>query len=205
MPKAFDEQEKAAIGDALASVGLKHFTARGIRGTRIDDICREVGISKGSFYSFHSSKEDLFMSIADQRDIQHKADMLTYLDQPHANAKTLVTGFFDFLMERIETDPVLKVLVDTSEINHLIRKVSPELMMENQRRDQAFIANVAERMQRKHDLQHADKKTLEGLMIMMLSLSMQAEFIKTAADYPATVAILRDVFLTRLLKGPYHD
>lgn len=205
MPKAFNDIEKMAIGAALVTVGLKHFTTRGIRGTRIDDICLEVGIAKGSFYAFHASKEDLFMAIAAERDIKHKADMLDFLNQKHTDAKTLVLGFFDFLMDRIETDPILKIFTDTSEISNLIRKVSPVLIAENQQRDYAFVASVADLLQTRHHLKHADKKTLEGLMVLMLSLSLQGDFIKASGDYPATLGVLRDAFLTRLLKGPYHD
>lgn len=205
MPKAFDDREKQAISEALATAGLKHFTARGIRGTRIDDICRDVGIAKGSFYAFHASKEDLLMSIAADRDIAHKADMLTFLNQPHPDTKTLLAGFFDFMMERIETDPLLKIFTDRGEIHHLIRKVSPQLIAENQQRDHDFMAKVADLLQSRYQLKHADKTTLEGLMVMMLSLSLQAEFIKASGDYPATINLMRDAFLTRLLKGPYHD
>ncbi len=205
MPKIFSEVEKKAIKVTLAEVGIRHFAARGLRSTRIEDICRDVGIAKGSFYNFFASKEALFMSIADERDAMHKADILAYLNKTHPDKKPLVAGFFKFLMDRIETDPILKILHDTSEIISLMRKLPPEQIVKKQERDKEFVITIADLMQKKHGLVHATAEALESLMVMMLSLSLQAEFIKAMTDYPATISILRDAFLTRLLKGPYYD
>ena len=55
---------------------MTHFSRTGVRAARVGDICADVGIAKGSFYAFFASKEDLFMAIADDRDLMHKRDMM---------------------------------------------------------------------------------------------------------------------------------
>ncbi len=202
MPKAFSPAEKSKIREQLMQVGLSHFALGGVRAARVDAICREVGIAKGSFYAFFESKEDLFMSIADARDVGHKADMMAWLKQASGAPRDVLNGFFDFMLERIETDPVLRIVRDTGEINHLIRRVPPERLAENTRRDLEFMAEVAALFRTRLGLEHADKTTLEGLLTLMLSMSLQDEHLKSAGVHETTVALMRDLFLSRLLRGP---
>lgn len=205
LAKAFSPDEKQTIRTALMDAGIKRFATQGIRAARIDDICRDVGIAKGSFYTFFPSKEDLFMTLANERDAAHKVDMLAFLQTAQGEPREIVLGFFDFLMERIESDPVLKIVTDAGEINHLIRKVSPVLMAENNQRDTAFLSEIADIFQQRHGLVHADLVTLEGLMTIMVSLGLQAELIDSSTGYEATIALMRELFLARLMKGPYND
>lgn len=205
MPKAFSPAEKKKIRAQLMVAGLEQFRVSGIRAARIDDICRAVGIAKGSFYNFFLSKEDLFMVTADERDEMHKADMIKMLRDATGTPRQILTRFFDFMLERIETDPVLWIVRDTGEINHLIRKLPPERLTENSRRDREFMLQVAKIFQNRLGLDHADSRTLEGLLTLMLSMSLQGEHLKAAGTHSQTVDLMRDLFLSRLLKGPLDD
>lgn len=206
VPRAFDQEEKAAIRTALMTKGLEHFERFGIRKARVADICADVGIAKGSFYAFFPSKEALFMTLADERDVQHKADMRSYLIETEASRRDIVGGFFDFLMDRIDTDPVLKIVRDTGELSHLSRTVPPEMLSANAQRDRDFMAEVADLLHDRHGVSHADEQTLTGLLSLMVALGVQGELIAASgADYRAMVALLRDMFITRLLKGPLSD
>jgi len=203
--KAFSVKEKAAIRAALLDTSMTHFARFGVRKARIADLCAAVGIAKGSFYAFFASKEVLFMALADARDIRHKADMRSYLLQTNAGRREVIGGFFDFMMERINTDPVLKIVRDTGELVHLSRSVPPEMLAENTRRDLAFVDEVATILRERHGVVHADAKTLTGLMSLMLALGVQADVLAAATDYDAMVALLRDLFVSRLLRGPLGD
>lgn len=206
MPKAFSVKDKAAIRAALLDKSLAHFARFGIRKARVADMCADVGIAKGSFYAFFPSKEALFMALADARDTRHKADMKAYLMETEASRRGIVGGFFDFLMQRIDTDPVLKIVRDTGELSHLGRTVPPEVLSENAQRDRDFIVEVAAILRDRHGVAHADEPTLTGLLSLMVALGVQGEAIVAAgADYRAMVALLRDMFIARLLKGPLGD
>ena len=56
------EQRRA---DLLAA-GRTLFLAKGIAATSLDDITRQAGVSKGLFYLYFASKEDLVLALQEQ-------------------------------------------------------------------------------------------------------------------------------------------
>lgn len=205
MSKAFTTSEKTAIRESLLSIGFIHFDKFGIRGARVEDICREVGIAKGSFYSFFRSKEVLFMTIADAADAKHKTTMRLFLLESEGTPKFVVAEFFDFVMDKITSDPILKIVRDPGELSYLIRKLPPESLLENARRDREFVVEIETILSLNHGIKFADSQTLEDLMTLMTSLSMHADFISAAGNFDSTIKLMRDLFVTRLLKGPIDD
>ncbi|MCB9994661.1 MAG: TetR/AcrR family transcriptional regulator [Hyphomicrobiaceae bacterium] len=201
MPKAFTQSEKKRIREQLCAAGMKHFARTGVRAARVEDICADIGIAKGSFYNFFPSKEDLFMAIADERDAVHKRDMLEMLEAETGDAEAVLGHFFDFMRSRTEDDPVLRVVRERGEISHLMRKVSPERIAENNRRDHEFMLDVATRLQARFGLPHADAQTLEILLAIMLSVALQEDHFKGAGIYAPAMVLLRQMFVARLVEG----
>ena len=81
MPKvAYSEQERAQIRKALLETALELMAKQGIQHTTVEQIYRQVGISRSFFYSFFATKEDLIVE-------------MLYLQQPHvlAYARQLVS------------------------------------------------------------------------------------------------------------------
>ena len=60
MPKSFSEQEKNNIKKILISSCKESWVKYGYKKTSIDELCEKAGISKGAFYIFYQSKEQLF-------------------------------------------------------------------------------------------------------------------------------------------------
>ncbi len=52
MPRAFKEAERSLIKSKLIAAGKRLINSAGVRLLVVDDVAREAGISKGSFYSF---------------------------------------------------------------------------------------------------------------------------------------------------------
>ena len=60
MPKvAYSEEDRTRIREALVATGLELMAKQGIQHTTVEQIYRQVGISRTFFYSFFPSKEDL--------------------------------------------------------------------------------------------------------------------------------------------------
>lgn len=196
MPKAFDTGEKEAIRGALMAIGLKHFARVGVRAVRVDDICREAGIAKGSFYAFFPSKEELFMQIAEAREAIHRQDMLDFTESSVGGAAARAGGFFDMLVAKIETDPVLAIAIGHGEIAHLARKLGPERMQEGARSDHAFVAEIARRWPGRP----LDAEVLLGFMTILLSL-VTARQGMTGEQYRPALGLLRELFIDRLVGG----
>jgi AcrR family transcriptional regulator len=50
----------------LLAAGQALFLAKGIAGTSLDDITQRAGVSKGLFYLYFPSKEDLVLALREQ-------------------------------------------------------------------------------------------------------------------------------------------
>lgn len=197
MPRAFSETERSHIRDALLAAGLKRFSAKGIRATRIDDICRDAGIAKGSLYSFYASKEDLFMAIADEREAFHRNAMREAVAAARGTSDARLRALFDVIMERIETDSVLRIVRDRAELQHLIRKLPEERLAANLEGDQRFTREFARLLAERGLARDPDPRDLEALMTVMLALFLESDLI-SPASYAHAVGMLRDLFVVRL-------
>ena len=63
MAKSFTKREKENIKRSLQEACKQSWTQYGYKKTSVDDLCRQVGISKGAFYIFFESKEALFCEV----------------------------------------------------------------------------------------------------------------------------------------------
>lgn len=62
MPKiAYSDKDKENIKKELIRVGLELMAKQGIQHTTVEQVYKEVGISRTFFYSFFPTKEDLVM------------------------------------------------------------------------------------------------------------------------------------------------
>lgn len=63
MARGFSQREKENIEKSLIKACSQSWTQYGYKKTSVDDLCKQVGISKGSFYLFFVSKEALFCKV----------------------------------------------------------------------------------------------------------------------------------------------
>ena len=57
------ERRKEARPQELLAAALDLFVERGFAATRLDDVAKAAGVSKGTLYLYYSSKEDLFKAV----------------------------------------------------------------------------------------------------------------------------------------------
>lgn len=60
MPKGFTDDEKKIITKKLIEECKYSWQRYGYKKTSVDELCKNVGISKGAFYIFFKTKEELF-------------------------------------------------------------------------------------------------------------------------------------------------
>lgn len=63
MSRSFTEREKENIRRNLQEACKQSWTQYGYKKTSVDELCKQVGISKGAFYLFFESKEALFCEV----------------------------------------------------------------------------------------------------------------------------------------------
>ena len=57
------QRRKAARPQELLEAGLRLFLRKGLAGTRIEEVAREAGVSKGTLYLYYPSKDELFKAV----------------------------------------------------------------------------------------------------------------------------------------------
>lgn len=66
MPLAFSKEECQKIRNALLENACLYVQTRSVSDITVDELAKSVGISKGAFYKFFSSKEQLFYTLLRQ-------------------------------------------------------------------------------------------------------------------------------------------
>lgn len=103
MPKitpAHEQQRRAQILRAAMTC----FARQGYRGTSMDDVVRESGLSVGAIYSYFPSKEDLFLALSDERSEQTLAYLNDVFRRPGPMAdksREAVDYFFNLLSDEL--------------------------------------------------------------------------------------------------------
>ncbi len=147
MPKSYTEQERIYINNRLKEEAKKCLAQFGIKKTTVDEIVNRVKIPKGTFYLFYKSKELLlFEVILEQHDLieneLYKA--IDMIDSNNCDEEQLTDLFFSFF-EKAADSPILKLL-NSDEIELLVRKLPQELIQEHFSHDSLMIEKIMEKL-----------------------------------------------------------
>lgn len=125
MPK-FTDEEKAEINKKLIIQGRELFSKHGIKKVTVDDLVEAVNISKGSYYAFYNSKEELFMSIVLEETKKLVSsienDFLVSIDFPK---KEIVKKIMLYTVEQYVHNPIF-LQINKELTAYLSRKLSSE-------------------------------------------------------------------------------
>lgn len=88
----------------IMNAALKEFSVNGFAGTRLEDVARRAGISKGTIYLYFNSKEELFEAVVRDR-------ILPYLEQIEAIAAKVEGSASDILRRQLKI--IYRELVST--------------------------------------------------------------------------------------------
>ncbi len=146
MPRAFSPEERETIRRQLREKGEELFQAYGLKKTTVADITQAVGISKGSFYLFYGSKEELLLEILEQIESEARAHILDYTVRPQENARQSVSAILKGFLLTWDTYPLLRRL-DKSDFDYLARKLPVERVQAHIDKDQQFIDNFTDKFE----------------------------------------------------------
>ena len=100
----------------LLEVGLNFFESKGYSATGLQEIAKEAGISKGSFYSYFPSKEDFGVAVIDfytQRSIRTWRVMLQEALKTEKAITALKNSFFTIIEKYKDVEKKKGCLVGT--------------------------------------------------------------------------------------------
>lgn len=143
MPK-FSDTEKEMIRQKLMQEGERLFTAFGLKKVSIDEIVRAAGIAKGSFYSFYTNKEHLYMDIAASLQEKMWLEMEEFLEKNRSlPPRELCKQCFLWMFQELERYPMLRQ-ADSETAEYLYRKLPPEVIAAHTQDDGHELEKLAE-------------------------------------------------------------
>lgn len=84
------ERRKDARPGELAAAALELFIERGFSATRLDDVAKRAGVSKGTLYLYFDSKEALFKTVIQEGIVSRIADYEVYMQRYQGSAADLL-------------------------------------------------------------------------------------------------------------------
>lgn len=122
MPKGFSEKEKEQIQKTLIKEATVLFERYGIQKTTVEDIVKAAGISKGSFYIFYKSKEELFFDILESMENKFKNNFFDNIFPESSSRRESFKNFLDGFLEIMEKTSIIN-LFNPSDYQYLLRKL----------------------------------------------------------------------------------
>jgi AcrR family transcriptional regulator len=199
MPRGFSEREKTIIRAALISKGRELFTLYGLKKTSVEDLARAAGISKGAFYLFYGSKEELLLEISEQFEARFCNRVLESIAQHPGATPAEVKQVLRSMVLDWQSDPLFTHL-GKDDIQQLLRKL-PEEKAQAALRDDIQIAERMIAAWRQVGLTvTCGPELLASLLRALLLINLhQEDFV--AAVYPAMLDTLIDLVAGYLTSG----
>lgn len=108
MPKSAEQCE--AIRDKMRKrildSSLIYFAKHGYSGTKISDLAKFIGIGQGTFYSYFSSKEDMFKQIFNMETDSNRENLIKLQNAPLSAAEKIAL-LSEHMIESIRNDSPL--------------------------------------------------------------------------------------------------
>lgn len=198
MPKGFTEKEKELIIEKLHKEGTRLFAQYGVRKTTVDEIAGASGISKGSFYSFFDSKEELFFDILDRMDKISKKKMDEGFPVKGKTYKESMKKFLSGIFEFIEETALLKK-INPSELEQILRKLPEERIAGHLSNDNKYLTAFYEHWAKKDVFRKNNPIAFAGLVKILFYFNLHKnEF--DAEEFDATRELLINMISEFLVK-----
>ena len=127
MPK-FNDKEKQLIQTKLLAEGKRLFLQHGLKKVTVDDLVKEAGIAKGSFYAFYTNKEHLYTELLYELQQKEFAKLRTFLEANKTlPPRELTTAYLQWIYREMEHEPLL-LQQDRAMIELLHRKVPTDIL-----------------------------------------------------------------------------
>lgn len=191
MPR-FTDQEKEKIREKLLCEGERLFSSIGLRKITIDNLSEAAGISHSAFYAFYKSKEHLFMEINMMKKTAIYDRLAILLEENSMlSPKGLAKLYILSLRKELFSDPIIRSL-DGSLLEHISRRISPELLAMNEQIDQSALDLLT---QAGVGLKYSTRQTVKATEAIFVGMSC----LDADDDQEAIIDLLADALVDKLI------
>lgn len=196
MPKAFTEDEREFIRERLVEKGRQQFGKYGIKKTNVEDLARAVGISKGAFYLFYNSKEELFLEIIEQFEAQYRSEVFLNGFANEASHRDSFKLILKKAFSLWKSNPLLMGF-SQEEYEYLLRKLPKEKILNHLQSDDIFIAELMKKWKGQGIEVPVEPQVFSGLMKALFYVSLHEKDFEEDI-YSVTIELLIELVVNHL-------
>lgn len=167
MPRPWSQKEKQVIKKSLIKEARKLFEKYGLQKTTVDEIVSAACISKGSFYRFYQSKEELYFDVLDEVEHEFKEKLFNNVFKSGISRKESFKDFLNQMIELLTTMPLYKEIT-SSNYELLLRKLPEETLKKHMQTDQEEISKYFSYWMDQGWMKRVDMEALNGLLISLI-------------------------------------
>ena len=179
--------------------GKKLFERQGLKKTSVDELAQAVGISKGAFYLFYQSKEELLMEILEGLETDFRARIFDFSISPKSNARLLLAKLFKDALLTWDEYPLLKNF-GMADYEYLARKLPPQRVQAHANRDDEFVDEFIKRIKREGIAVKASPRMVSNLMKSLFFVSLHRDDLGIES-YIESMEILADLVARYIIEG----
>lgn len=198
MPKGFSEREKTLIRAQLLAKGRELFATQGIKKANVEDLTKAANISKGAFYLFFNSKEELFFEILGQFEDDYHANLIEAAARrgaaPRQRVKDVLTQAFT-----IWRTHALFTHFNQEEYEYLLRKLPAELSQANVDKDAIFVGQLLDQWRTQGVMIDCDPALFLGLMRALFYMSLHTQEVGSGVS-PDVIGFFIDLIAQRIVR-----
>lgn len=197
MGRAFTERERKIIKNKLIEKGREFFSTLGIGKTSVDNLTQTAGISKGAFYSFFNSKEELYLEIIEIDENLFRKQIIERAIGDRPITKQTIKDFILEGLKVMETNPLLRRMYEKNEFEQVLRAVPPQRLARHIQSDEDWLGKLIAEWQQQGLIIDADPNVIAS-MIKLIALSSFLKDSIGGENYPGAIDLLADLVASGL-------
>jgi len=200
MPRGFNQREKDLIHQRLKEKGQELFTRFGLRKTNVEELTRAAGISKGAFYHFYNSKEELFFEILEDFEAKYRAELFANPFPPDKPPRQSLKEVLKTAFTLWSAHPLFQQF-NKDDYELLLRKVPPEKVQAHFLDDEYAMVQLIEQAQAAGVTIDCDPRLATGMMKALFLVSFhQEEF--DPQEFQRVLDTMIELVVDRLIPEP---
>ncbi len=194
MSRGFTNEEKKIIRKDLINAFEQQLRVQKASKISVDDLVKEVGISKGSFYNFFPSKEVLFVNVIN--DLQSKIinEVTNVVATKSLSDKDKLKRILKLIIKRLLSNSWLQQL-SGNEFEKLIRRLPQDMKDDLLENDVFDIQNILDKLNLRSVIPIS--KVVVIIQIILSSTTRSSDFGK---QYNSSVKFMIDLFVENLFE-----
>jgi AcrR family transcriptional regulator len=110
MPKPRYQRRKQDRPQEITAAALEAFAEKGYAGTRVEEVAKRAGVSKGLMYLYFKTKEELFKAVVKSVVVRRVDQLIENTESTDLSAENFIRGPLLTFMKQVPGSPVAIVI-----------------------------------------------------------------------------------------------